>query len=374
MKKPVKIILSAALFVAIVVSLNYLQDIIFPPNDDDPPTTTHYSYLKKQVEDGWESQGQWNKILYDSLAKEINDYSQRGEIGAKSRNELLNLNNSSAIEEILKYYDSEMKRAECNVGAIKKNYEGVKTVMNFTDDKGRKTFEATGNVTEADNMYRAFDAVMTFVKKNFKRNAEVDDALKWTPYDRSRFDREKNALARSKYYKKWFSNINIVKNAWNSYEDKVAKANKDYYSSLTSILKGRFDKSQQSILDKKGRLSAITSSLERKTDDLKKAVATGIDDQAGILEELEAHKGELARHKEQLESLLREAVALSKKWADVQSRFKTETTAEIQNDHKVFFDSIDKYITVTVGYPMQNEVRNLIDKVTRMENEIRKVQ
>lgn len=360
MKKSVKILIGIIAFVAITAALHFANDIVrggdYDP--DDPGTVSYYSHLSNVIDKSWKNQTQWNRQLYDSLDNEIRAAALTNNIKKKQSTELLNTNNISAVNTILKFYDSQMKSSGCSTQSIENNQKGIKLIKEFTDG-GKQTFKDDKMVVQAETMYNAYKATMDFAGKTFTKTAKVN-GMEWEPYSRNEFDTQRERLAGNQYFKSHFSKIDVVRKAWDSYESKVSKAEIEYYSSIASQLDKILESSYRECSAGKEKLDNGYNALTVRVNSMANAADAASEDKTLLMEDIKTYKGQMEDFQVSLDNSLNN-------WVKMQSSF-AEDTRQVQHDYSDISDNFSGKI-LWAGYRTA-EVKDMIKKTDEMYNKI----
>lgn len=243
MNKYLKLTLIFAAIIGVIVVLRFIVDDV-ETDSVNPPSASKYSELYDEIRSKWREQKQWDEDLYKTCMDTINKYYTYDFIGKKEYNLLFELVNANAVVTIGEFFDSEMKKAECDDSKIEKNKAGLDTISAYKNPRNKGyDFSKDTRVANADTMYKQYKKIIEFCDKDFNVNAELEGKCEWVPfsYYNDEWNSQKDSLENGKYYTSHFSKINKVKDAWSSYDSIVQQSKKEYYNDLAEKIKHYFD-------------------------------------------------------------------------------------------------------------------------------------
>lgn len=360
MKKSLKIGIVVGSVIVVMVGLSLLERSLKKSADDtDGPLKTYYDNLSDVVNSRWSSQTQWNESLYDSLANVVSETYKANNIRLKQKEALLMLNNTLALAVIDGFFNSEMKSPDSRRALVDRNFKGIEKIRGFKLGEKKEPFLKDTKVRELSEMYRSYDQTLSFAGRSFRVTPTVSPDVTWTPFTQYRqsYDSQKNALGRSKYFQSHFSKIKFVKTAWESYGDKVNRAEAEYYESILKQVKEHLGIVYSNVYDAKKNLEETCYSPAAT------AYEEYCESQYKTLEQAQAVKKSLSHARTELGNF-RDGLLKSRFNVVTQSQgcFLEETENVAGSFDKDYFNTL-----IVNLQSLQKSVWTLTDKVNQMD-------
>lgn len=332
MKKVFKYVLIIAACASAVWCLSKLQELINPDAlDPNPSGTTVYSILSKHIHDGWKQRGQWDYEFYLKMCDDIRRGQMQG-LTRANQYELQISNNILAVDAIQKVFDAEMQKSKPDEIRIQNNKSGLDSIgVRYTEPmNGDIAFTQRKEYTDAFKMYSDYEKIMNYTKRTFVVYPKLDVNLKWTNFSayRNSWEGERKRLQEGEYYASHFSKIDVVKDAWASFPEKVSCAEINYYNSLFRLL-------SQKLPERINPLKTAVDDLCIKAAEAKKDVRDGAPNNTKNLNYIIVQCSSLQEQADSLKDIL----------LDVQERVGKETPK-----NETFNTQLSTYIINVRGF------------------------
>lgn len=320
MSNKVKITIIAAIIILITAALA-VWEYFLNPDSEYQQHKTYYTYLSEIVNSRWDAQSEWNQPLYDSLARVISYAEMSVNIKPRQKNDLLVLNSSLALNAIYSCFDIEMQAPESRRSRVTRNYQGVKYLAESRNIEHSEEYR--NSLRELQGMYSDYTKTMDFAARSLECKATVDADLKWTPFlnYRNYFNEIKSTLSSGRYFNSHFYKINIVKNSWLTYNERLNKAESEYCRKVDRQLKAKMD----STCNVGHLVDNVEEAFRKLSYDYNMYVSRSNNDQIIYDSEINLFKTQMADTRSELENLSELLKQRMAKLTDAQGRFVEET-------------------------------------------------
>lgn len=343
MKKTITVILVLLGVAALIGGAYFLEGYLNSNTGSRRGKITPFKAMSSKIENSWGQRTCWDAELYTSLLNEVEGKAQMGNINKKQRGLLIEAVNFQALSVIEHAFDSLMSSPTCGHERVVKNYEGVESISKFEDARGdhKRLFKDDSRVKTLQSMYFDYNATRNFASRSFSVDA-IMEGTTWKPFDtyyKSGWDRKRSDYENGRYFHSHFSKINLIRNGWNTYADKVAESEKSYYrniaKSVQSYLKSqdRTLKSNYNSLDIRygklmSRYRSLQEQIKSKEAELETNDYSSQDFTRVMLDELKRNmtdvENDMTTLKNEISSLMSDYKQYQRTCVDIQSRLASE--------------------------------------------------